>query len=132
MASLYGSIGRERSMAASTGGADQIKDYISKVAAHVPSEIISVFVVGKAITTDQKLLGIWGLVCWVIALVMRWFGTQGNGKYLNVAMTFLAFPIWVMVMGGTILGFTFSVQVSALIALAFAVVAGFLYNNLKT
>jgi hypothetical protein len=36
-----------------------------------------------------------------------------------------------MVMGGTILGFAFSPQISALIALAFAVVAGFLYNNIK-
>jgi hypothetical protein len=131
MASLYGSIGKERTLAAAANGTDQLKDYISKVAAHVPSEVISIFVVGKAITTEQNILGIWAVVCWVIALVMRWFGTKGDGRVLNVILTFLAFPIWVMVMGGTILGFAFSPQISALIALAFAVVAGFLYNNIK-
>ena len=131
MASLYGSIGREKTLAASAGAANQIKDYISKVAAHVPSEVISLFVMGKAITTDENTLGIWAVACWVIALVMRWIGTQGDGKILNVVVTFLAFPVWVMVMGGTILGFAFSAQISALIALAFAVLSGFLYNNIK-
>ena len=34
-----------------------------------------------------------------------------------------------MAMGGTILGFTFGEQIATLVVLAFAVVAGALYNN---
>lgn len=106
---------------------DQVKDYLSKVQAHIPAEVVSIFLLGKAIVPD--LAGTWAVVCWVIALVLRWFGTEGQGKESNVIMTALAFPIWVMALGGTILGFTFGNQISTLVMLAFTVIAGALYNN---
>ena len=111
---------------------DKVKDYLGKVVEHIPSEVVSIFLLGKAMfpgDAGKATLGIWAVVCWVLALIMRWFGTQGEGKTQNVVLTTLAFPIWVMAIGGTILGFTFGEQISALIVLAFSVLAGVLYNN---
>ncbi len=130
MATLYGSIGRSvRAQKAEPGAADKIQDYLSRLAAHIPSEVVAVYLLGKAVAPSEPVLGIWGVVCWAIAFGLRWWGTQGPGKVLNVVMTTLAFPLWVMAIGGTILGFTPGEQISILAALAFAVVAGALYNH---
>ena len=133
MATLYGSIGKSaKVMAAAPNTADKIKDYLSKVATHIPGEVISIYLIGKAIypnPSGAKILGIWAVVCWVLALILRWFGTEGKGKVLNVILTVVAFPIWVMAIGGTILGFTFDLRISTLIVLAFAVLAGKIYDN---
>lgn len=133
MATLYGSIGRSpEAWAGDPTTADKIKDYLSKVAAYIPGEVISVFLLGKAMfpgVAGKGTLGIWAAVCWVLALIVRWLGTQGEGKIQNIILTTLAFPIWVMAIGGTILGFTFGEQISTLIVLAFSVLAGAIYNN---
>lgn len=130
MATLYGSIGKSvRVQKAEPSTADKVQDYLGRLAAHIPAEVVAVYLLGKAVAPDEPVLGIWGIVCWVIALGLRWWGTQGPGKVLNVVMTTLAFPLWAMAIGGTILGFTFGEQISILAALAFAVVAGALYNN---
>ena len=133
MATLYGSIGgSSRPKAGVRSTADKVKDYLSKVAAHIPGEVVSIFLVGKAMFPGDEgkaTLGIWAVVCWALALITRWLGTQGDGKIQNVVLTTLAFPIWVMAIGGTILGFTFGEQISTLIVLAFSVLAGVIYNN---
>ncbi|MGB9776992.1 MAG: hypothetical protein ACPLYD_09905 [Anaerolineae bacterium] len=130
MATLYGSIGKSvRAQRAEPSPADKVQDYLSRVAAHIPGEVITVYLLGKAMAPNEPVLGIWGVACWVIALVLRWWGTEGPGKVLNVVLTTLAFPIWTMAVGGTILGFTFGAQISTLVVLAFAVLAGALYNN---
>ncbi len=129
MATLYGSIGKSVRVQKVEGVTSAIQDYLSRVAAHIPAEVITVYLLGKAVAPNEPTLGIWGVICWGMALGLRWWGTQGPGKVLNVVLTTLAFPIWAMVMGGTILGFTFGEQIATLGVLAFAVVAGALYNN---
>lgn len=130
MATLYGSIGKSvRIQKAEPSTADKIQDYLSRVAAHIPAEVVAVYLLGKAIAPNEPVLGMWGIACWIIALVLRWWGTEGQGKVLNVVLTTLAFPLWTMAIGGTILGFTFGEQISTLAVLAFAVLAGALYNN---
>ena len=133
MAILYGNIGRsQKAKAGDRTTADKIKDYLSKVAAYIPGEVISVFLLGKAMFPGEEgkgTLGIWAVICWILALTVRWLGTQGEGKIQNIVLTGLAFPIWVMAIGGTIIGFTFGEQISTLIVLAFSVLAGAVYNN---
>jgi len=129
MATLYGSIGKSVRAQQAEGVTNSVQDYLSRVAAHIPAEVITVYLLGKAVAPSEPVLGIWGVVCWVMALGLRWWGTQGPGKVLNVVLTTLAFPIWTMAMGGTILGFTFGEQIATLVVLVFAVVAGALYNN---
>lgn len=145
MAILYGFIGRSPQPGVNVqtpGGqvpvanaptpADQIRDFLGKIAAYVPGEVISIFLIGKAIfpgDEGKRIVGIWAVICWVIAIISRWIGTKGSGKAVNVILTSLAFPIWVMAIGGTILGFTFGEQITTLIVLAFSVLAGIIYNN---
>ncbi len=129
MATLYGCIGKSVRVQKAEGVTSAIQDYLSRLAAHIPAEVITVYLLGKAVAPNEPILGIWGVVCWVMAFGLRWWGTQGPGKVLNVVLTTLAFPIWAMVMGGTILGFTLGEQMATLVVLAFAVVAGALYNN---
>jgi hypothetical protein len=106
---------------------EQFQDYLGKVAAHVPTEIISIYVLGKSLAPTFE--GVWAIICWALALFLRWKGTEGEGKTLNTILTLLAYPLWAMAMGGTILGYAFPEQVTGLAILVFAVLAGALYNN---
>lgn len=129
MATLYktiGGIGQVKRKADPTA-LEQFQDFLGKVAAHVPGEVISIYVLGKSLAPTFE--GTWAVICWVLALFLRWQGTEGEGKTLNVILTLLAYPLWAMAMGGTILGYAFPEQVTGLAVLVFAVIAGALYNN---
>lgn len=106
---------------------DQIKDYLGKVAAHVPTEIVSIYAMGKSFAPDYA--DWWTILCWVLSVIFRWVGTQGEGKVLNVILTTIAFPIWAIALGGTILGWAPPSQLTGLSVLGFSAIAGFLYNN---
>jgi hypothetical protein len=130
MATLYGSIGRASVPRIDTTPSEKAADFLSKMAAYIPGEVISLFLVGRTIIGgNDSRIGIWGLICWLVALLARWFGTKGEGKIPNVILTFLAFPVWAMAIGGTILGFTLGEQNATLAVMVFTVLAGFIYNN---
>lgn len=109
---------------------ETVSGYVNKFMQYVPSEVISVYLLGKAMYPNgANEVGVWAVICWVLAFAVRWFGTQGEGKIPNVVLTTLAFPLWVMAIGGTILGFTFGAQMSTLIVMAYSVLATAIYNN---
>ena len=111
------------------GGLDQITEFLGKVAAHVPSEVVAIYAFGKAMAQTPQSEGWWTLICWALALGLRWYGTHGEGKNLNVALTMVAFPIWAFAMGGTILGWMPPAPIPGWSILIFSVIAGALYNN---
>jgi hypothetical protein len=127
MATLYATIGGH-GVLQKRDPWDQVKDFLGKVAAHVPSEVLSIYAVGKAFG-GADLVGIWTFICWLLCLAFRWFGTKGEGKVLNVILTTIAFPIWAMTQGGNILGWALPDNVVGLAILIFSAIAGFLHNN---
>lgn len=131
MATLYGSIGGPAvTTRRSTSGWDQIKDFLGKVAAHVPSEVIAIYTIGKTMSSGQGgLEPIWTLICWGLSIFLRWMGTDGEGKRMNVVLSAIAFPIWAVAMGGTILGWAPPEPIPGWAILIFSVIAGALYND---
>lgn len=103
------------------------EDYLAKVVKTIPTEVVSIYLLGKVIGPDYEMR--WTLVCWVIVFALRWLATRGDGKVLNVTLAMIAFPLWVMATGGTIFGYAFPQQVTGLSVLAFSVLAGALYND---
>ena len=131
MATLYGSIGGSlRAAEGKPSTWDQIKDFLGKVAAHVPAEVIAIYTVGKTMSAGKPgLEPIWTAICWALAIFLRWISTSGKGKTLNVILSAIAFPIWAVAMGGTLLGWIPPEPIPGWSILIFSVIAGVLYNN---
>jgi hypothetical protein len=123
MASLYGTAGRVRLRDENA----TFKDRLASVVKAIPTEVVSVYLLGKTIGPDYEMW--WTLVCWVLVLIARWMVTDGNGKTLNIILAMIAFPLWVMATGGTIVGYAFPEQITGLLVLLFSVAAGWLYND---
>lgn len=131
MATLYGTIGRSTPQAGWAEGApdssQQFKDFVSNMATHVPSEVVAVFSLGLALAPDYT--GYWMIFCWISAVALRWWATNGEGKVKNVILAGIAFPIWAFALGGNLFGWAPDPQLVSLSVLGFSVIGGFLYNN---
>jgi uncharacterized membrane protein len=72
----------------------------------IPSEVIGIFLAGKGYA--EAWLGIWSVICLVLVLVSRIWGTREPGKpiqWIGVVVSFISFAIWVYAIGATILNF---------------------------
>lgn len=135
MASLYGMKKQSKIMPAA-GPPKPLNDWLqnapSKIAEHVPSEIIAAYAIGLAYITDSmgdNSAGIWAVICWVLAIVFRATGTKGEGAILNAIMTSVAFPLYVITLGGAIYTFTFDPRWAALTAFGLVLLASRFHNN---
>ncbi len=129
MATLYG-VGQTLVISNST---DKLKDFLSKVALHVPAEVISIYALGKSLSASNPnmpwLEGVWTLICLGLTIWLRWRNIEGSGKTTNVTLSAIAFPIWAFGLGGTLLGWAPPEPVPGLLILLFSAVAGALYDN---
>jgi hypothetical protein len=67
----------------------------------VPSEIVAVYLAGKGYAVRWQ--GTWSLVCLVLVLVVRIWGSRGAGgrpQLPTVAVSAVSFVIWVYAIGG--------------------------------
>jgi hypothetical protein len=127
MATLYG-IGQTAIV--TNSASDRLKDFLSKVALHIPSEVISIYAFGKSMSAALPgLEGWWTIVCWALTIWLRWRSTEGSGKEKNVTITAIAFPIWAFALGGTLLGWSPPEPIPGLLILLFSVIAGVLFDN---
>jgi hypothetical protein len=92
--------------------------------------VIAIYTIGKTMSASQPgLEPIWTLICWGLSIFLRWMGTDGKGKIMNVVLSAIAFPIWAVAMGGTILGYVPPEPIPGWSILIFSVIAGALYND---
>lgn len=134
IATLYGRIGKQSGGAMPFAGSpsrDTLQDYISKLVAMIPTEVVGIYFVGKSIAPRSAIitLGLWGLLCWLLVFPFRVLGAKGPGKYINLAIALIAFPIWVFAIGGTILDFDIDEATSSLLVILVGGLGAFLYNN---
>jgi len=54
MATLYGSIGKSVRAQRAENVAEGIQDYLGRVAAHIPAEVITVYLLGKTVATSPS------------------------------------------------------------------------------
>ena len=89
------------------GREDEFKSYLERLLLMIPGEVISLYLVGSGlIPEDQPIaLVVWAVVCLVGVIVVRIYGTADpqNNKptdWIHVAISTIAFVIWVYSMGG--------------------------------
>ena len=81
---------------------DDAKYYLARLVKLIPSEVISLYMVGAGIldNSSASLYRVWILICLLAVIVVRTYGTSdtSTGKQpdlIHVAISFFSFVIWV-------------------------------------
>ena len=93
-------------------GDEEFKSYLDRLTKMIPSEVISLYLVGSGIIpdSDRIILVLWSLICLAGVIVSRIFGTADPQKNLTpqwttVGISSVAFIIWIYSLGGPFAAF---------------------------
>lgn len=86
---------------------EEFREYLSRLLKMIPAEVLGVYTIGAGFIpkTEKMVEAIWALICLVLVVVVRLYGTadpaagQGPQK-VPVAVAAVAFVIWVYNLGG--------------------------------
>ena len=86
---------------------DSFKFYLDRLLKMIPAEVVSLYLVGSGvIPTEQSVaLAIWTAVCLIGVVLIRAYGTADPADskptdWVHVAISSIAFVIWVYSLGG--------------------------------
>jgi hypothetical protein len=92
-------------------GADQTSDtldaYLERLLKLIPTEVVSIYPVGRSLIGDDAQQGLWAVVCLGVCVLFRSRMTRGpNGRpqWTAVGIAAVSFVIWVYVLGAHVLG----------------------------
>lgn len=91
---------------------ENIRGYLDRLIKMIPSEVISLYIIGSGLIPKEEsvVLLIWTIVCLVGVICIRIYGTADPRKKLppqwtSVAISSIAFLIWVYSLGGAFAAF---------------------------
>lgn len=91
--------------------ADGLKDYIARLVKLIPTEVVSLYLVGTGIlqkNTDRVAWLVWAVICFVLVIVVRIFGTSDAKNKVPpeipvVIISAVSFLIWIYSLGGPLI-----------------------------
>jgi hypothetical protein len=76
--------------------------YMERLIKLIPAEVLSLYLAGKVFLKSSRGIVIWALVCLVLVIIARIWGTKDQGKpvqWLAVVVSAISFVIWFYVVG---------------------------------
>jgi hypothetical protein len=113
------------------------KFYLDRLLKMIPAEVVSLYLVGSGfIPTEQSIvLTVWAVVCLVGLVLVRAYGTADTAKneptdWVHVAISSVAFVIWVYSLGGPFAAFNLYVPyIGSLLVLAWTFFVPIFYKG---
>jgi hypothetical protein len=123
--------------AAAVERAENFDFYLDRLLKMIPAEVVSLYLVGSGfIPTDQSIvLTIWAVVCWIGLVLIRAYGTADTRHnkptdWVHVAISSVAFVIWVYSLGGPFVLFNLHVPyLGSLLVLAWTFFVPIFYKG---
>lgn len=120
----------------SRGTEDDLKDYLGRLTKLIPTEVISLYLVGRSITEDDKnLLIFWTIFCLLGVILVRSYGTADPKRNLppqltTVLIACISFTIWIYSMGDIFSVFNiYYPRLGSLLVLSWTFVVPFIYKG---
>ena len=86
---------------------EEFREYLSRLLKMIPAEVLGVYMIGAGFIpkTEHVAEAVWALICLVLVVVVRIYGTAdpSNGQEpqkVPVAVAAVAFVIWIYNLGG--------------------------------
>ncbi len=115
------------------------RDFLGSLVLMIPTEVVVLYFVGKGFAEDSPIisLGIWAVICWLVVIPSRLWGMTeqpgerygNNTKWINLIISLIAFPTWVLALGGPIFTFSLDTNTASLLVLMISVIGGWFYTN---
>jgi hypothetical protein len=95
-----------------------IDPWLTRLVKLVPAEIVAVYLAGRPFA-EPRLAGAWPVVCLVLTVIVRAFGTRDRRgpQWVSVAVSAVSFVLWVYATGGHFLSFEVDANLAALAVL---------------
>ncbi len=107
--------------------------YMENLIKLIPAEVISLYLTGKGFfPPSQKGLWIWSLICLVLVIIVRIWGTREADKpvqWAAVVIPAISFVIWVYAVGGQFIKFDLPMPVIPLAVLVWTFVVPKFYKG---
>ena len=116
--------------------------YLDRLLKMIPAEVVSLYLVGVGLVPEDLFaqdrgiaLGVWALVCLTGVVILRGYGTADPSSklppdWVHVAISSVAFVIWVYSMGGPFEAFGLHVPfIGSLVVLAWTFFAPVFYKG---
>jgi len=74
-----------------------IQYYMERLIKLIPAEVLSLYLAGKVFLKSSQGIVIWALICLVLVIIVRIWGTKDTGKpvqWLAVIASAISFVIW--------------------------------------
>jgi|SRR5215831_11883959 len=113
-----------------TQPAGPIDPWLTRLVKLVPAEIIAVYLAGRPLA-EPRLAGTWPVVCLVLTIIVRAFGTSDHRgpQWLSVAVSAVSFVLWVYATGGHFLSLPVDPNLAALAVLVWTTLAPVLWRG---
>ena len=106
-----------------TATAEDFNAYLDRLLKMIPAEVISLYLVGSGLISERQAGGVdvWAAICLVGLLIIRAYGTADSLRHLppdwvHVAISGVAFMIWIYSLGGPFEAYDLHVELSGLAA----------------
>jgi hypothetical protein len=95
--------------------AGPIDPWLGRVVKLVPAEVVAVYLAGRPLA-QESYAGVWPLVCMVMVVIVRAWGTMDKRgpQWVSVAISAVSFVLWVYAMGGHFLTYRLDVNLASL------------------
>ncbi len=133
-------IGPRAADAQSAASGEEFKGYLDRLMKMIPAEVVGLYLVGNGFvpTADPNyglVLSVWTLICLIGVIVVKAYGTADVPNHtppdwVHVAISSVAFFIWVYSIGGPFTAFGLSVPyIGSLLVLAWTFFIPIVYRG---
>jgi len=93
-----------------------IQSYMERLIKLIPAEVIAIYLTGKGIAVSSTFLGYWSLICLLLIIIVRIWGTRDTSnptkkiQWPAVVISAISFVIWVYAVDGYFLSSNFNFE----------------------
>ena len=114
----------------------ELDEYLSRLIKLIPTEVISLYIVGKGIIeNEQILLLLWTIACLFFVVLIRFYGTADIQKNLPpqlkaILISTISYVVWIYSMGDifALLG-VYSSKLGSLLVLLWTAIVPYVYKG---
>jgi len=107
---------------------DSLTEFLGRIVKLAPSEVVALYLTVKGFDFFNKsFLGYWSAICIVLAGLSRILVTKK--QWISIAISIIAFMLWVLVLGDPIINFTLDKTIATILVAVFTFIVPLIWKG---